>query len=75
MNVDYRLSPGVKAPTNINDGYASLKWVLANHEMLGIDKDRVMIAGTSGGGYVSAGVSMRLAEKNEGHLIRFSAML
>ena len=71
INVDYRLAPEFKAPCGINDGYAALKWVLRHAEELGIDGDRVGVMGESGGGYITGGVAMRLAEGGEGHLVRF----
>ena len=71
INCDYRLAPQAKAPKGINDGYSALKWVLANTKNLGIDPKRVVIGGESGGGYITAGVSMRLAQNNEGSLVKF----
>jgi acetyl esterase len=71
INVDYRLSPGVKAPMNINDGYAATKYIIDNAEQFGIDKSRICIAGASGGAYITAGTAMRLAERDEGNLIKF----
>ena len=71
INVEYRLAPEHKAPAGIDDGYAALKWVIANAEDLGIDPTRIAIIGESGGGYITAGVAMRLAERREGGLVRF----
>lgn len=75
FNVDYRLAPEAPAPGGINDGYAGLKYLLKNADKLGVDSSRVFIAGESGGGYITAGVSMRLAERNESHLVKFQAQL
>jgi acetyl esterase/lipase len=71
VNVDYRLAPETKAPGGINDAYASVKWVIDNAEKLNIDEHRIAIMGESGGGYITAGCAMRLAERNEGHLVKF----
>jgi len=61
INCCYRLAPEAKAPKGINDGYAATKWVIENAEMLGVDPKRIAIGGESGGGYITAGVAMRLA--------------
>ena len=37
-------------PAGLNDCVSGVKWVAANAEMLGIDSDRIVIAGESGGG-------------------------
>lgn len=71
VNVDYRLAPEAKAPAGIHDSYAALKWVLANAEKLGIDKNRVGMYGESGGGYICAGVAMCLAMAGEGALVKY----
>ena len=71
MNVDYRLAPEHKAPCGIDDSYAAVKWVIANAERLGIDANRIALMGESGGGYITGGVSMRLAEADESHLVKF----
>jgi len=67
----YRLAPENKAPAGIMDGYANLKWVIDNADALNIDKNRIAIMGESGGGWITAGVAMMLAERNESHLVRF----
>lgn len=71
VNVNYRLCPETPIPGPVYDCYADLKWVLANAEKLGIDKDRVGMFGESGGGHLVAAVSVLLADKNEGALIKF----
>jgi acetyl esterase len=75
VNVDYRLAPEAKAPCGIDDCYAAVKWVIANAEELGIDANRIALMGESGGGYLTAGVSMRLAEADEGHLVKFQVQV
>ena len=75
INVNYRLAPEHKAPCGIDDCYAAVKWVIAKADYLGIDKKKIVTMGESGGGYICAGVSMRLAEANEGSLIKFAAQI
>lgn len=71
VNAHYRVAPENKCPAGINDGYAALKWTLANAEALNIDPKRVAITGDSGGGWICAAVAMMLAERDESHLVKF----
>ena len=75
INVNYRLAPEHKIPCGIDDSYAAVKWVIAKTDELGIDPNKIATIGESGGGYIVAGVSIKLAEADEGHLIRFGAQL
>ena len=61
FNVDYRISPGVRAPTNILDFVAVVKHVASHAAELGVDPARIAIAGESGGGYIVAGTAVELA--------------
>jgi len=72
FNVDYRLAPEAKCPENVKDFYSCLKYVLANSSSLGVDPARVAIMGESGGGYLTAALSVMLAEKEESNLIKLS---
>jgi len=54
VSVDYRLAPETPAPGPVNDCYAGLRWVAANADQLGIDRDRIMIGGASAGGGLAA---------------------
>lgn len=71
----YRLGPEHKAPAGINDGYAVTKHVIENPKKFGCNPKRVGIFGDSGGGYITAGVGMRLAQNNEGDLVRFQIQM
>jgi len=70
INADYRLAPETPAPGGINDAYATVKWVIENAKELRVDPERIAIMGEGGGGYITAGCGMRLAEANEGHLVK-----
>jgi len=72
FNVDYRLAPEAKCPENVKDFYSCLKYVLANSSSLGVDPARVAIMGESGGGYLTAALSVMLAEKEESNLVKLS---
>jgi acetyl esterase/lipase len=64
-SVDYRLAPENPHPVPVEDCYAALTWVSARRSNLGIDDEPVLIAGTSAGGGLAAGVSL-LARDREG---------
>jgi len=71
INVEYRLAPEHKAPRGIADAYAVFMDVVTNPSKFGACADKVGIFGESGGGYITAGVGMMLAEKDQSHLCRF----
>lgn len=70
FSIDFRNAPETKAPQNIMDCYAGLKWVIDHAERFNIDRSRIAIAGESGGGYLCAGVAMQLAKNDESHLVK-----
>lgn len=57
VSIDYRLAPEHAFPTAANDAVAAFDWVRAEHELLGIDPDRVAVAGDSAGGNLAAVVA------------------
>jgi acetyl esterase/lipase len=59
-----------KYPAGLNDCVAGLHWVIDNADELGIDSDRVTLAGESGGGNLSIATTMRLKGSGELGLIR-----
>ncbi|NHO33461.1 alpha/beta hydrolase [Acetobacter fallax] len=65
FSVDYRLAPEVKYPGAIEDCYAVLKWVHDNAARLGINRDKVVVAGESAGGGLSAALSLMARDKGE----------
>jgi acetyl esterase/lipase len=58
VSVEYRLAPENPHPALLNDCYAGLRWVSEHFHELGIDPERVMIAGQSAGGGLAAGVAL-----------------
>ena len=64
INVKYRLAPEAKVPAGINDAYAAFIDVRTNPKRFGCDPDKIGFFGESGGGYITAGVGLLLAERN-----------
>ncbi|WP_309067610.1 alpha/beta hydrolase [Microbacterium sp.] len=58
VGVGYALAPEHKYPTQVLQGHAALEYVFAHAEELGIDPERVGIAGTSAGGNIAAAVAL-----------------
>ncbi|NHO55270.1 alpha/beta hydrolase fold domain-containing protein, partial [Acetobacter estunensis] len=65
FSVDYRLAPEVKYPGAIEDCYAVLKWVHENAQKLGIRRDKVVVAGESAGGGLSAALSLMARDRKQ----------
>lgn len=72
--VNYQKSPEHKFPIPFNDAYASTEWVFQNAERLGIDKDRIGVAGDSAGGNLAAAVCLR-ARDERGPKVAFQILI
>jgi len=73
FNVDYRLAPETKCPSNMLDYYEVIKYVSSHAAELGVDPARIAIAGESGGGYICAAAMVQLARNGEGNLVKLAA--
>jgi acetyl esterase/lipase len=58
VSVDYRLAPESGGLNLVEDGYAGLLWLAEHATELGVDPGRIVVAGTSAGGGVAAGVTL-----------------
>jgi acetyl esterase/lipase len=58
VSVEYRLAPETPHPGPMEDCYAGLAWTAAHADELGIDPDRIMVAGGSAGGGLAAAVAL-----------------
>lgn len=62
--VDYRKAPEYPFPHPIEDGVAGYKWAVENALRLGIDFDRIAIAGDSAGGNIAAVVTQIICHED-----------
>lgn len=53
-SVDYRLSPIAKFPAQIHDIKAAIRFLRAHADDYGINRERVVVAGSSAGGHLAA---------------------
>ncbi len=62
---EYRLSPEAKYPTAIEECYSVVKWVAEHGRELGMDPERLAVAGDSVGGNMTAAVTLLSRERGE----------
>ena len=71
--VDYALAPEHRYPTQIEQGYAALGWLVEHAAELGIDARRIGINGTSSGGNIAASVTL-LNRDRAGHTLKLQVL-
>ena len=70
---DYRLAPEHPFPAALDDCLDTVKWAITHADHLGIDPDRIVLAGASAGGGLAATCAQRC--QDEGLRIRAVALL
>jgi acetyl esterase/lipase len=73
ISVEYRLAPETPHPGPVEDCYAGLAWTAAHAAELGIDPERIVVAGGSAGGGLAAAVA--LLARDRGGPSLFAQML
>ncbi len=63
ISVEYRLAPENKFPSPVEDGFETYSWVRANAERLKIDDSKIILAGDSAGGNISAALSLMIRDR------------
>jgi len=61
--VNYSLSPEAKYPTALEEIYAALRWVAENGSKYGMDSKKIIVAGDSVGGNMTAAVAILAKER------------
>jgi acetyl esterase/lipase len=56
-------------PAGLHDCVSGVRWVAANHAELGVDPDRIVVAGESGGGNLTLATGLRLKQDGDLGLI------
>ena len=65
VSVDYRRAPETHFPGSLEDNYAALRWVYANADALGVDRQRIAVGGESAGGGHAAMLAIAARDRKE----------
>ncbi|KZT34662.1 hypothetical protein SISSUDRAFT_1052459 [Sistotremastrum suecicum HHB10207 ss-3] len=75
VSIDYRLAPEYPFPTQVDDSFAALKWVLQNPSKFSLDVGKgVLVGGLSAGGNIAAVLAL-LARDDSTFPVKISGQL
>lgn len=74
VSVHYRRAPESRHPAAIDDAYEVLCWAAANAGQLGVEADRIAVAGDSAGGHLAACCALR-ARDSGGPQLAFQLLI
>ncbi|WP_314178435.1 alpha/beta hydrolase [Streptomyces winkii] len=63
VSADYRLAPESTGSAPLDDSYQGLLWIAEHAGELGVDPDRIVVAGASAGGGLAAGVTLTARDR------------
>ena len=63
--VEYRLAPKYPFPCGVNDCYQAYLWVRKHHHKLGINQDKIIVAGDSAGAQLATVVCLKAKDNME----------
>jgi acetyl esterase len=74
LSIGYRLAPEDPFPAAVEDALAAYRWAAVDNKRLGVDPERIAVAGDSAGGNLAAAVSL-LARDDGGPVPTMQALI
>ncbi|HEY3670044.1 MAG TPA: alpha/beta hydrolase [Acidimicrobiia bacterium] len=65
VSIEYRLAPEDPYPAPLDDCYAGLLWIAQHADELGVDPNRIVVAGASAGAGLAAGLAILARDRGE----------
>ncbi len=63
VSVDYRLAPEFVFPSQHDDGWAALNWLVSQAQSLNVDPSKIAVGGGSAGAALAAGLALRARDE------------